>query len=154
MKITDLTLTLFAWEDIPVLSYGAHSGTLQQGSKLGLLAIETDAGITGHAFLGSAMYPADMDAAALIRFLKPIVLGQDPMNRELLNQRMWKASAKPDPTIRKRCSSRQAIDRSPMIVPRGFSIGAIAMRPGRGMRQANTRSSQARAPLPVISYFA
>ena len=90
MKITDLTLTLFAWDDIPVLSYGAHSGTLQQGSKLGLLAIETDAGITGPAFPGSAMYPADMAAAALIPFLKPIVLGQDPMNRELLNQRMWK----------------------------------------------------------------
>jgi len=90
MKITDLTLTLFAWDDIPLLSYGAHSGTLQQGSRLGLLAIETDAGITGHAFLGSAMYPADMDGAALIRFLKPIVVGQDPLNRELINQRMWK----------------------------------------------------------------
>ena len=90
MKITDLTLTLFAWDDIPPTSYGAHSGTQNQASTLGLVAIETDAGITGHAFLGSAMFPADSDGQSLIRALKPVVMGQDPLNRELLNQRMWK----------------------------------------------------------------
>lgn len=90
MKITDLSLTLFSWDDIPPTSYGAHSGKLQQDSKLGLLSIETDGGITGHAFLGSAAYPADMDGPSLIRFLKPLVVGEDPTNRERINQRLWK----------------------------------------------------------------
>ena len=26
MKITDVTLTLFAWDDIPPTTYGAHTG--------------------------------------------------------------------------------------------------------------------------------
>ncbi len=90
MKITDLTLTLFAWNDIPATSYGAHSGRFSGRSQLGLLAISTDAGITGHAFLGSAFHPADIDGAGLIRFLKPLVMGQDPLDRERLNQMLWK----------------------------------------------------------------
>ena len=90
MKITDLSLTLFAWDDIPATSYGAHSGKFSGRSQLGLLAISTDEGITGHAFLGSAFSPADMDGAGLIRFLKPMVMGQDPLDRERLNQALWK----------------------------------------------------------------
>ena len=90
MKITDLTLTLFAWDDIPPTSYGAHTGKFSGGSRLGLLAITTDQGITGHAFLGSAFYPADMDGAGLVRYLKPILVGQDPLDRERLHKAMWK----------------------------------------------------------------
>ena len=37
--------------------------------------------------------------------------------------------------------------------PAGFSMGASAKRPGFGIREANTRSSQARAPRPVTSYL-
>ncbi len=92
MKITDVTLTLFAWEDIPPTSYGAHTGKFSGRSQLGLLALSTDAGITGHAFLGSAYYPAEMDGPSLIRYLKPIVMGQDPLSRERLNQILWKRS--------------------------------------------------------------
>ena len=76
MKIQDVTLTLFSWDDIPSTSYGAHTGRFAGGSKLGLLAITTDQGITGHSFLGSAFFPADMDGASLIRYLKPILLQQ------------------------------------------------------------------------------
>ena len=90
MKITDVTLTLFAWDDIPATSYGAHTGKFSGQSRLGLLAIGTDQGITGHAFLGSAFHPADMDGASLVRSLKPLLLGQDPMDRERLGKAMWK----------------------------------------------------------------
>ncbi|MDB5731415.1 MAG: mandelate racemase/muconate lactonizing enzyme [Variovorax sp.] len=90
MKITDLTLTLFAWDDIPATSYGAHTGKFSGQSRLGLLAIDTDQGITGHAFLGSAFHPADMDGASLIRSLKPLLVGQDPLARERLGKAMWK----------------------------------------------------------------
>ena len=57
MKITDVTLTLFAWDDIPATTYGAHTGRFSGTSQLGLLRIVTDEGIEGHAFLGSAIEP-------------------------------------------------------------------------------------------------
>lgn len=90
MKISNVTLTLFAWDDIPVTSYGVHTGKFSGESTLGLLEITTDEGITGHAFLGSAFYAADMDGASLIRYLKPILMGQNPLDRERLGKAMWK----------------------------------------------------------------
>ncbi len=86
MKITDLTLTLFAWDSIPPTTYGRHTGRFEGESRLGLLTITTDEGIEGHAFLGSAMRGADNDGVSLIRYLKPVVLGQDPLDRERLYQ--------------------------------------------------------------------
>ena len=89
MKITDVTLTLFAWDNIPATSYGAHTGRFSGASTLGLLAITTGDGITGHAFLGSAFNAADLDGASLIRSLKPLLIGQNPLDRERLYQAMW-----------------------------------------------------------------
>jgi len=54
MKITDVTLTLFAWKDIPATSYGRHTGRFSGASDLGLVTLRTDDGLEGHAFLGSA----------------------------------------------------------------------------------------------------
>jgi L-alanine-DL-glutamate epimerase-like enolase superfamily enzyme len=90
MKITDVTLTLFAWDGIPATSYGAHTGKFSGSTQLGLLAIETDAGITGHAFLGSAFHAADMDGPALVRNLKPLLVGQNALDRERLYKAMFK----------------------------------------------------------------
>ncbi|MFC4278096.1 enolase C-terminal domain-like protein [Achromobacter aloeverae] len=90
MKIDNVTLTLFSWDDIPPTSYAAHTGKFAGTSKLGLLAIQTDDGITGHAFLGSAYWPADMDGANIIKYLKPILMGQDPLDRERLFHAMWR----------------------------------------------------------------
>jgi L-alanine-DL-glutamate epimerase-like enolase superfamily enzyme len=89
MKITDVTLTLFAWEDIPSTSYGTHSGRFAGSSSLGLLRVLTDEGIEGHAFLGSAMNPATSDGQALITHLKPVLVGKNPLQRERLNQDLW-----------------------------------------------------------------
>ena len=89
MKIADLSLTLFAWDDIPLTDYGAHK-RFGGSSKLGLLSIVTDEGITGHAFLGSSRLAADLDAPGLIRYLKPVLMGQDPLERERLYQALWK----------------------------------------------------------------
>lgn len=92
MKITDVTLTLFAWDDIPATSYAAHTGKFSGSSKIGLLAIATDQGITGHAFLGSAYYAADLDGQSLVKYLKPILMGQNPLDRERLYQALWRRS--------------------------------------------------------------
>src|SRR5882757_8773108 len=90
MKITDVTLTLFAWDDIPPTTYGAHTGRFSGKSQLGLLRIATDQGIEGHAFLGSAMNPATTDGQGLITHIKPVLMGKNPLDRELLNQEIWK----------------------------------------------------------------
>ena len=89
MKITDVSLTLFAWEGIPQQLYGHHTAPPTGTSDLGLLAVETDQGLTGHAFLGTSSNPASLDGPTLIRFLKPILLGQDPLDRERLNRLLW-----------------------------------------------------------------
>lgn len=82
MKITDVTLTLFAWENIPARQFGGHTGRIEGTSDLGLLTIRTDEGIEGHAFLGSSSRAASYDGGSLIKFLKPIVMGEDPLHRE------------------------------------------------------------------------
>jgi L-alanine-DL-glutamate epimerase-like enolase superfamily enzyme len=89
MKITDVTLTLFSWESIPSTIYGHHTARPTGKSDLGLLAVTTDDGITGHAFLGTSSNPASLDGPGLIRFLKPILVGQDPLDRERLNRLLW-----------------------------------------------------------------
>jgi len=90
MKITDVTLTLFAWDDIPATTYGAHSGRFGGSSQLGLLRIVADQGLEGHALLGSAMNPATTDGQGLITHLKPVLMGRDPLERERLNQDIWR----------------------------------------------------------------
>jgi L-alanine-DL-glutamate epimerase-like enolase superfamily enzyme len=89
MKITDVSLTLFEWRDIPPTTYGQMSRAAGT-SQLGLLTLETDEGLRGHAFLGSAMRGAHLDGQSLIQFLKPVLLGQDPLERERLYQEAWK----------------------------------------------------------------
>ena len=87
MKIDDVSLTIFTWDGIPSTIY--HQGSLAaSSSNLGLLRIHTDAGLEGHAFLGSASNPASMDGAQLIRSLKPMLMGQNPLERERIHAAM------------------------------------------------------------------
>jgi L-alanine-DL-glutamate epimerase-like enolase superfamily enzyme len=88
VKITDVTLTLFVWKGIPATQYGRHTGRFGGQSQLGLLRVRTDEGVEGHAFLGSAMRGAHLDGESLIQVLKPLVMGQDPLDRERLYQAM------------------------------------------------------------------
>jgi L-alanine-DL-glutamate epimerase-like enolase superfamily enzyme len=90
MKIDHVSLTLFAWEGIPPTRYGANASRVDSGrSALGLLRIGTDAGVSGHAFLGSATHTAENDGPGLIRFLKPLLMGKDPLDRERINASLW-----------------------------------------------------------------
>src|SRR5436853_1416621 len=88
MKIDAVELTLFAWEHIPPTRYTSGAQNQSGKSNLALLSIKTDGGIEGNAFLGSATNPAETDAGALIRFLKPVLIGKDPLAREDLHAAM------------------------------------------------------------------
>ena len=92
MKITDVTLTLFTWDGLPPTEYTSNLVNLTGKSVLGLVRISTDEGIEGHSFLGSTMRPATLDGPAVIEWLKPMLMGQDPLERERLYQRMRKWS--------------------------------------------------------------
>lgn len=89
MRIDRVSLTLFAWDGIPPTRYHAASRMETGSSALGLLSIGTDAGLTGHAFLGSATHTAANDGPGLIRFLKPLLMGRDPLEREAINAKLW-----------------------------------------------------------------
>ncbi|MDA1297068.1 MAG: mandelate racemase [Chloroflexi bacterium] len=86
MKITDVTVTLFAWDDIPAINYSPTSGRMSGSSRMGLVTISTDEGVNGHSLLGSASQGADFDGPSLIERLKPLLVGKDPLQREALWQ--------------------------------------------------------------------
>ncbi len=88
MKITDVALTLFRWEGIPRSLPKRHTGPVSGTSQLGLLTISTDEGVDGHAFLGASNRSAEIDAWSLIHYLKPVVMDQNPLDRERLHEVM------------------------------------------------------------------
>ena len=88
MKITDVTLTLFRWEGIPHGLPKWHTGVLGPDSQLGLLTISTDEGVEGHGLLGTSGLSAEADAWSLINVLKPVIMGQNPLDRERLHEQM------------------------------------------------------------------
>ena len=90
MKIDDVSLTLFRWDNIPPFTYHTGSSNTAGSSVLGLLRIRTDDGVEGYAFLGSATQSAELDCTGLIRHLKPLIMGEDPLDRARLYQAMWK----------------------------------------------------------------
>jgi L-alanine-DL-glutamate epimerase-like enolase superfamily enzyme len=89
MKIVDVQLTLFTWNGIPAVNYGNNIRLAGGSSTLGLLEIKTDEGVTGHAFLGGAARDAEIEGLSLIKSLKPLLLGRDPLDRESLYQTLW-----------------------------------------------------------------
>ena len=93
MKITDVTVTLFKWENIPLKSYDAAVKMVTTDSDLGLVRIKTDEGLEGHGLLGLSLHPASLDAPHIVRFLKPILMGQNPLDRERLYQNLSRMRA-------------------------------------------------------------
>ncbi len=79
MKITDLTVTLFGWRIPEAYSPGQRdpSGGERQ---MGLVTVVTDEGVEGHSFLGGWRQGADELAAPMMRLLKPMVIGRNPLD--------------------------------------------------------------------------
>ena len=108
-------------------STGAARRTCRAAATSGCSRIKTDSGLEGHAFLGSATNPAESDAGALIRFLKPILMGKDPLEREELHAAMRARQRNMRPAHRSapatsRCGTSPA--RSPACRSTSFSAAA------------------------------
>ena len=80
MKITDLTLTMFTWTVPPQRHRGGLQVPTGGDSEMGGLTIHTDDGVEGHSFLGSSNRGANVDAGSLLTYLKPMVMGQNPLD--------------------------------------------------------------------------
>lgn len=92
MKITDVTVTLFEWDTIPPIGYQGIKRTGKEPHTQGLVTLRTDDGLEGHGFLGKGLDGAASDASCIPRFLKPLLVGQNPLDRERLHHGMMKRS--------------------------------------------------------------
>jgi L-alanine-DL-glutamate epimerase-like enolase superfamily enzyme len=81
MRIIDITATMFTWDGIPPARYGSSNMAAGGDSDLALISIETEGGVTGHAFLGASFRPARLDVRGVIDVLKPALLGKDATQR-------------------------------------------------------------------------
>jgi L-alanine-DL-glutamate epimerase-like enolase superfamily enzyme len=84
--ITDVTLAIVRWLNIEPAVYGNQNPPAGGESRIGLVTISTDAGIDGHAFLGSSFRPVDIDARAVIDVLKPLLIGENALDRDRLSR--------------------------------------------------------------------
>ena len=84
MKITDVTLTMIDWDDAARVRYGAHN-PITDSSQIGLLQVFTDEGVVGESFLGASYRSAEIDCWSLIKLLKPVIMGKNPLARGALN---------------------------------------------------------------------
>ncbi len=78
MKITNLKLDMFNWTTVPwKTGVGMQFGSAKQ---LGVVTVETDEGVSGNSFLGSGRMGADHYALGLIEYIKPVVIGRNPLD--------------------------------------------------------------------------
>ena len=88
MKVTNVKVDMFNWTTAPwKTGVGTTFGSTQQ---LGVVTVETDAGVSGNAFLGSSRVGADHYAPGLIAFAKPLVMGRDPQDIGAIWWDLWK----------------------------------------------------------------
>ena len=96
MKITDVKVTVWEWNDIPPTRYTLNvksSGT--RSTHMALVKIITDEGIVGlgERIAGSAYSAHLKDIKSHVRLLEEFVgqfvIGQNPLNIELIWDRMY-----------------------------------------------------------------
>ena len=87
MKITELKVTMFNWNTD---SWGTAMGTFGGHRLLGVVTVGTDEGVSGNAFLGSSRQGADAFVGPMMEFLKPALLGRNPLDIGAIWANMWK----------------------------------------------------------------
>ena len=86
MKITDIKVHLIQLEqEFSLPQYGTYK------PEVGIVRVFTDEGIEGNADYSATGYPSKA-LAELILALKPLVIGEDPFNIELIWQRTYKST--------------------------------------------------------------
>jgi L-alanine-DL-glutamate epimerase-like enolase superfamily enzyme len=87
MQITDLSVTMFNWDSA---AWGTGTGSFGGRKLLGIVTVHTDEGVEGHAFLGSSRQGADAHTGPLMEFVKPFLIGRNPLDSGAIWERLWK----------------------------------------------------------------
>ena len=91
MRIEDVSVTLWEWRDIPATRYTTTvTSSSTHSTQMGLVHIVADDGSDGFAFLGSALGSGAGDSDTLVKRIKPMLIGEDPLARERLWQNMMR----------------------------------------------------------------
>src|SRR5579884_2355915 len=93
MRITEVSIVLHRWE-VPLTIYRDAFGG--GATTVGVVTIATDAGVEGHAFLGSASAGADLFAPQVLGRLKPLVLGRNPLDIGAIWLDLWRTNRNVD----------------------------------------------------------
>jgi hypothetical protein len=139
IKIVDVTMTLSTWADLPHVTYAP---IIKMGGsvRLGLLSVTTDDGIVGHGFLGSSNRSAERDSQVLIENIKPVIMGQNPTERERLAGDLWKAAH----SVSVPAGSVLRMKRSPVV--------SINFATAWGLKGASKASPMPSIPSSVMSF--
>ncbi len=87
MKVTDLSCTMINWKSEP---WNTGTGSFGGNRLLGIVKVSTDEGIEGHAFLGSSRQGADAYVGPMIEFVKPFLVGRNPLDIGAIWEKLWK----------------------------------------------------------------
>ena len=91
MKIIDVKVTVWKWDNIPPTQYTKDFKSLDSRStNMALVQILTDENITGYAFMGHSMATQSYNAQLIIEKYKPGLVGKDPLDRERIWQNLSK----------------------------------------------------------------
>ncbi len=88
MKVTDLSVTMVNWNSEAWQT--GRGDSFGGGRLLGVVTVSTDEGIKGHSFLGSSRQGADAFVGPLMEFVKPILVGSNPLDIGATWAKMWK----------------------------------------------------------------
>ena len=92
MRITDLSILMHRWEVPPTTYRDSFGGA----ATVGVVSIYTDEGVVGNAFLGSASAGADQFADQVLKRLKPLVLGRNPLDIGAIWLDLWRTNRNVD----------------------------------------------------------
>ena len=93
MRITDVSIVLHDRRTDVLKVFGVRDGRL----PMGVLRIETDEGVEGNSFVSSPGPGAEAVARQIVTFIKPLLLGQDPLDVGVHWGRMHRVSRNVDP---------------------------------------------------------
>jgi L-alanine-DL-glutamate epimerase-like enolase superfamily enzyme len=93
VKITDITVLLHRW-DVPITRYAADA--VGGEVLVGVVTVTTDEGVEGHAFLGGISSDADLLGQQIVRRLKPICLGRNPLDTGAIWKDLWSRNRSAD----------------------------------------------------------
>jgi L-alanine-DL-glutamate epimerase-like enolase superfamily enzyme len=85
MQITDIDIVLHRWDVLPARYHADVGGIVH----VGVVTITTDEGVQCHAFLGSVSSDADLLGQQIIRRLKPMLLGRNPLDIGAIWKDVW-----------------------------------------------------------------